>query len=346
MKRFSGLAVLIGAACSPAVPVKVEAMPSVVVLNGSTMGTRYVVKCEVGHDAAKALQVAVDQRLMRVNETFSTYQQLSEISRFNRARTTEPIGVTEEFCQLVARAMRIAAATHGAFDPTIYPLIKLYGFERKQRRIPSAEEIAAVKPSIGWKRLEVLGENRLRKRSVDVEIDLSGMAKGYGVDVVIALLRAAGVKSAMVEIGGEVRCMGRKLDESVWAIGIETPPPASQRGQASAQGLQGYRERVELLDQALATSGDYRNVARGDHVNVHHIFDPKAAANPEHRVRSVSVRAGDCALADALATAFMVRGPIDCEEVLDQLGDPSVAVLFQVEQSSPAGELMLTRVRW
>ncbi|MDP6930258.1 MAG: FAD:protein FMN transferase [Planctomycetota bacterium] len=290
-----------------------------VVVSGRTMGTTYTVKC-VGIGSAD-LGAIVEKELEAVNANFSTYDPQSEISRFNAHQLAEPFVVSKEFAELVARALAVAEATGGAFDPTIMPLVDLYGFgPMKERRLPSDTEIEAAMTSVGWRKLKIGSDGRLHKEAPGVQLDLSAMAKGYGVDRVAAALEEAGTHSYMVEIGGEVRCHGAKPGGAPWVIGIERPP--------SDGGDDPIIEKVRLGDDALATSGSYRNVVVSSGSKAHHILDPRTGKNAESAIVSVSVRASNCALADALATALMVIAPDQAASVLDAFSGEDLRVFF------------------
>ena len=300
-------------------------------IRGATMGTTYVVKF-VGEGDRDWLQGEIENTLEHVNKLFSTYDPESEISRFNAHESTEPFACSEEFLGLVRASVAMAIATEGAFDPTVFPVVDLYGFGPSgERREPSPEELTEALKSVGHDKL-TLGELSITKTHPDVQLDLSAMAKGYGVDCVASTLRRAGVDSFMVEIGGEVRCAGVKESGQPWQIGIEGP------------GETRLADTVSLLDAALATSGSYRNYLETGDGAIHHIVDRRTGRNPNNGVVSASVLAPNCALADALATAFMVLGPERAEEVFQRIGRPGVAALFLVEREG--GGVQSVGVRW
>lgn len=326
MRRTAALAAVLLAACA-------ETPAPLHVLRGTTMGTTYTIKYvgerepgETGRDVLATLDAA--------NKLFSTYDQESEISRFNDQRVTEPVEVEQSFWALCRHAMDVAIRTDGAFDPTMLPLVNLYGFGPVgERRVPSEVEIDSTLPWVGHDKLEVLEDGRLRKSIPGLALDLSGIAKGWGVDAVAALLESRGIASYMVEIGGEVRCAGEKAGGEPWVIGIEGPGGEPQSN---------VIEKVELRGASLATSGSYRNFVREGERVLHHIFDPRTGRNPSNGVVSVSVRAETCALADALATAFMVLGPERAAEVLERF--PGVSALFLLRDGEK--DVTVRKVRW
>ncbi|MGA0368575.1 MAG: FAD:protein FMN transferase, partial [Kiritimatiellia bacterium] len=279
-------------------PVRKE-LP-LVSMEGNTMGTTYQVQIAgplLDASAVTALQEKIDAELLAVNEAMSTYMPDSEISRFNRLPAGVWMPVGERFREVILRSAEIRELSGGAFDPSLGPLIDLWGFGAKEvgEAFPTPEQIEAAKMEMGFDQVELRGEE-LRKNLEGLEINLSAIAKGYGVDRVAALLRAEGYENIYVEIGGELRCTGVNAREIPWRIGIQVPRPAAAE---SALKI------LELNDAALATSGDYRNYSVSGGGLRHHILDPRTGAPATHTLASVSVLAGDCMTADAYATALM-----------------------------------------
>ena len=278
-------------------PVSVE-------ISGRTMGTRYKVKVSTLPDdlSPTDVQFALNEVLESVDEQMSTWREDSEISRFNASTSTDWFPVSRDFAYVVDRALEVNRSTGGAFDITVGPLVRLWGFGPggDRTRIPTQDEIEEMMQSVGADDLEVRAESpALRKSNPAIEIDVSAIAKGYAVDRIADALEALGVNSYMVEIGGEVRARGLKTDGRKWLIGIETP----------TAGGSGVVETVELDGQAIATSGDYRNYFEIEGERYAHIIDPRTGWPVAHELASVSVKADDCALADAMATALVVLGP-------------------------------------
>ncbi|MEM7201473.1 MAG: FAD:protein FMN transferase [Planctomycetota bacterium] len=303
-------------------------------LSGKVMGTTFSIKTD--GDPAPAMP-AIDA-LHAVDARFSTYKPDSEISRFNAHRSTEPFACSDEFAAVVARALEVAEKTEGAFDPTIRPLMTLWGFETAAdgaRTEPTQEQIDAAVARVGWTKLHLDGTS-LTKDVADLELDLSAIAKGYGVDRAAQALIDAQVTGFMVDVGGEVRCRGTKPGGVPWRIGIEKPPAHPTE--------RAIEEVVEVHDHAIATSGSYRIWRRYGSRRVHHIFRPDTGRNAENPVVSVSLRATTCALADALATSFMVRGPTGAEAVLDRFDDDNLGALFLLHNGN--GNVTQHPARW
>lgn len=270
--------------------------------SGDTMGTRYhitVVDEAEGLDAA-ALQAKIDARLVDINQSMSTYIEDSELQRFNAAPVDTWVPLSNDLFEVLLLSMEIGWISDGAFDVTVGPLVDLWGFGPVPRsEPPDAEALAAARAQVGQSALELdLLEQRARKKR-PVQLDLSAVAKGYGVDMLAELLNAEGITDYMVEVGGEVRVRGSNPAGRAWRIGIEMPDAAV--GQVA--------QALNLRDVALATSGDYRNYYEVDGQRYSHTIDPATGGPVRHNLASVTVVAARCAEADALATAIDVMGP-------------------------------------
>ncbi len=274
-------------------------------VQGETMGTTYMVRVE-GESlqfTEASLKTAIDERLVRINKLMSTYDPESELSRFNTSENTDWFEVSPETVVVVDKALEISKLSQGAFDPTVGKLVRLWSFGSGARvyEPPSDEVISEALKSVGWELVEVrTAPPSLKKQHANVELDLSAIAKGYGVDQVAVLLESQQVESYMVEIGGEVRAKG-SINGHPWRIGIERPEALNMNRQLES--------KVELDNQALATSGDYRNYFEKDGIKYSHTINPRTGKPVTHALASVSVVAEDCMTADALATTLMVLGP-------------------------------------
>lgn len=273
-------------------------------LSGRTMGTTYSIKVVTGYfGSVSGLQEKIDRRLEQVNHSMSPYLKDSEISRFNRFQEVGvEFPISQDFLCVMQLAAKIHALSEGAWDGTVNPLVDLWGFGRAGRadRRPPPEKIAARLGDIGFQKIEVKDSGALVKRQAAVSLDLSSIAKGYGVDQVAAEVREAGFSDFLVEIGGEVYAAGRRPDGRSWRVGINLP-------KADARFDAVYKA-VSLRDRGFATSGDYRNFFVENGVRYSHIIDPRSGYPVTHGVVSASILADNCTLADGLATAVMVMG--------------------------------------
>lgn len=272
-------------------------------ITGPTMGTRYhitIVSPPNELDKQK-LQLNIDKLLADINQQMSTYIVDSEISNFNQLPINTWQTISADFFKVVALSQSISALTDGRFDITIAPLVDLWGFgagSKKEQIIPSESLIEQAKLLVGWKNL-ILDKDRLAIQKLKpVNIDLSAIAKGYGVDKVSDLLELNGIENYLVEIGGEVNVNGVNKEGKPWRLGIETPSVLQQ----------GAQKIIQLKNQAIATSGDYRNYFEEEGVRFSHTIDPVTGRSIRHNIASVSVIAATAAEADALATALNVMG--------------------------------------
>ncbi|GLS82757.1 FAD:protein FMN transferase [Paraferrimonas haliotis] len=285
-------------------------------LSGSTMGTTYHIKVVDNGQLPESLllQNQIDIELEAVNNQMSTYRPKSEISRFNQM----PIGslkVSKDLVTVLNEGLRLYEATDGALDISIGPLINLWGFgpDKRPTIIPTDDEIALVKQRSGIHNVQVEGL-RLIKQSNDLYLDLSSIAKGFGVDKVAELLRKHGATSFLVEIGGEVRTQGIKPDDTPWRIAIEKP-----NGQGDIEKI------IALGDHAVATSGDYRNYYEDAGKRLSHIIDPRTGKPIDHRLTSVTVIHDSTMTADGYATALLVLGT---EQGLKIANEQKLAAMF------------------
>lgn len=281
-------------------------------LEGRTMGTTYHVTV-VSAGEPRGLQGSIEERLDAINRVFSTYVEDSELNRFSRFdREGEPFPVCADFLAVMRASAKVHDLSGGAWDGTVRPLVDLWGFgpARPRREPPPSEAIDALLEQVDFGAIEVR-PGALVKRRAGVTLDLSSIAKGFGVDAVAALLRAEGFRDVLVEIGGEVVGAGRKPDGRPWRVGISRP-----RSEAAPDEI----DRVaELRDAALATSGDYRVFFESGGRRYSHVLDPRTGRPVSNGVVSVSVLAPDCTLADGLATAVMVMGKDEGLALLERL---------------------------
>jgi len=310
--------------------------PPIRVFRGRTMGTTYMVKV-AGADTIddQTLRLKIDLELRRVNDQMSTYLKSSEISRFNRSESTDWFQVSPDFARVVAAAQQISRKTDGAFDVTVGPLIDAWNFGAGERTgaVPDAETITDLKQRVGYQQLAVrLDPPALKKSRGDLAIDLSAIAKGHGVDRVVALLAELGVANTFVEIGGEVRVAGSKPD-GPWRVGIQLPDAGSGAIMA-AQNM----AADDPAGTAMATSGDYRNFFQTDGKRYSHTIDPRSGRPVDHSLASVTVVADTCMMADGWATALSVLGPDEGLGLADELGLHTLLVSRQAASDVPDGD--------
>lgn len=301
-----------------------------ILLKGATMGTTYHIKVVVKSDRiARKLQVSIDRRLEQINQSMSTYQMDSEISRFNRLQSIDTnFKVSSDFLTVMLAADAVYRLTDGAWDGTVKPLVDLWGFGTSGPidKVPSTQAVADALKNVGFDQIEVSAKGYLKKHTPGVTIDLASIAKGYGVDQVAQVIEASGIKNYLVEIGGEVYAAGRRPDGMKWRVGINQP-----RKRAAEDAV--YKA-VELEDQAMATSGNYRNFEVIDGRTFSHIINPATGYPVDNGVISTSVIAPNCTLADGLATALMVMAPDKGISLLNRLEGVDGLIVIQKPDGS------------
>ncbi|MEC4728554.1 FAD:protein FMN transferase [Shewanella sp. D64] len=273
----------------------------IISLSGNTMGTTYHIKVVPNEHLPEAnlLQAEIDLALEKVNDQMSTYRPDSELSLFNSTGFEETVTVSADMATVIKEGIHLYQVTDGALDITLGPLVNLWGFgpDKRPTEIPSKEVVAEAKARTGIEYLSVDG-NRLGKTKGDLYVDLSSIAKGFGVDVIARILDQYHVTGYLVEIGGELSVFGDKMDGSAWRVAIEQPDVDDREVQ----------QVIAPGNMAIATSGDYRNYYEEDGRQFSHLIDPRTGYPIDHRLASVTVLHKECMIADGYATAMMVLG--------------------------------------
>lgn len=300
----------------------------VVTLSGETMGTTYNVTA-IGPDLdSEALGNAVTARLKAVNASMSNWDPNSEVSTFSASRETTPMSISAEFGKVMQAAGEVHEISGGRFDVTLGPLIELWGFgpREPQDPVPADADIAAALAQVGQARLLSLDTTAgsLAKSVPEVGVNLSAIAKGYGVDAVAQTLLDAGATDYMVEIGGDLVTKGKNAGGEIWRIGIEKPDT----------GAQSIQLVVPVSDHGLATSGDYRNFFEHEGKRYSHILDATTGRPITHNTTSVTVIAQNAMMADAWATAMLVLG----SEAGVQLADEQGLAVFFIDRNLNSGD--------
>ena len=270
--------------------------------SGETMGTTYQITI-INHSNneldAIHLQEKIDSLFMHVNNLFSTYTNNSELAQFNNKMSIVPVKISTEFSELYEKAVSISLSSNGSFDFTVLPLVELWGFgpEFNNSKIPSKKKITDIMHYTGINKLKY-ADGYLSKLNKNVQIDFSAIAKGWGVDQVALFLNDQGFNDYMVEIGGEIRVSGLNNFNLGWSLGISSPEDSET----------GLYTTITVSDLSVATSGNYNNYFTLENTNYSHIINPKIGYPIRHDLVSATIVAEDCATADAIATAVMVKG--------------------------------------
>lgn len=293
-------------------------------LSGRTMGTSWSVKLAPPPGMhVPDLRDGIQGRLDRVVAEMSHWDPASDLGRFNRAPAGSWLGLPEDFATVLDCALTVARDSGGAYDPTVGPLVDLWGFGPGGTRAgtPAPAAVEEARARCGWRRLDRDPSGRRARQPGGLRLDLSSVAKGFGVDAVASYLDGLGVDSHLVEVGGELRGRGVKPDGMPWWVALETPPDAATDSTTV----------VALHGLSVATSGDYRRCFEAGGVRYAHTLDPRAGRPVANRLASVTVLHPACMWADAFATALTVLGP---EEGMAFAEAKDLAALFLVRAGS------------
>jgi thiamine biosynthesis lipoprotein len=290
-----------------------------IALQGTTMGTTYSVKYM--DPQGRNLKPAVDSLLKAFNMSMSTYIPESEISRFNQdaiLKYESPF-----FYPVLEKSREIYKKTGGAFDPTVGPLVNAWGFGPEGRQTPPDAVVDSLLRLVNYDSV-FYDSIAICKMQKGMKLDFSAIAKGYGVDVVADFIKSKGIENLFVEIGGEVVARGVNEQGEPWRVGVNYPtenPDDQNRAQAI----------VSLQNQAIATSGNYRNYYEKDGIKYSHTISPVTGRPVRHSLLSASVFAPNCMTADAYATAFMVMGVDKAKELLAREKDLMAYFIYSDE---------------
>jgi thiamine biosynthesis lipoprotein len=272
------------------------------------MGT--IAELAVVHGDGRQAHAAIDAAmaaLRRVDGLMTRFSEASDVGRANRLAAARPVAVSDATASVLREALGWAEASEGAFDPAIGRAVRLWDVGHRTAPPPAA----AVRRFAGRSFYRALdldtwrGEPVIRFTDPDVELDLGGIAKGYGVDRAVDALRRAGIGQAIVNVGGDLYALGGAEDGGPWKIGIQSPDDPSR-----------LEAELDVRDAAVATSGDYLQLFRHGGRRYHHLLDPTTGAPRRTPVRSVTVTAGACLTADAAATAVFGMAPARAARLL------------------------------
>ena len=275
---------------------------------GQAFGTMYSISCIDNPNVGTGIRLhpQIDSLLADLSHTFSIFDTNSIIYRWNKG---EDVELNDDFLTVLRLSKTISAATDGAFDCTVQPLVQLWGFGKDGvRHTVGDDTLAETKQFVGFQLVDIQADSVLRK-DPRVQLNFNAVAKGYAVDRVGDWLVEKGYSDCLIEIGGEVAARGTKNGKP-WKVGIQVPTKTSDGARESF-------ESIPLADHyAVATSGNYRNYFEENGVRYTHILDPRTGRPERTNLLSVTVLAPDCATADAYATAFMVLGYEEASQIV------------------------------
>ncbi|MCB9359674.1 MAG: FAD:protein FMN transferase [Flavobacteriales bacterium] len=276
---------------------------------GTTYHVTYISK------SGKNFQRAIDSLLIEIDNSLSTYQPKSIISKFNQSDSTQQID--KLFLDVFNDAKLVFENTDGAFDPTVAPLVNAWGFGFENIENTDSTFIDSLLQYVNFNAVTV-NDSFVVKSNTNIMLDFNAIAQGYSVDVLAEFLEAKDIENYMVEVGGELRVKGKNTNNKLWRIGIDKPIENNEN-----RDLQAI---INLENTALATSGNYRKFYEKDGVKYSHTLNPKTGYPVQHTLLSATVLAKTCSMADAYATAFMVLGLEKSKEIV--AANPDLRVLF------------------
>jgi thiamine biosynthesis lipoprotein len=287
--------------------------PEIESVAGVAQGTTYTLQWwSARRVVEQALAAAASAELDRIDGLLSNYRSDSTLERFNAARSVEPQALPPELVTLLRLAFDVHRASDRCFDPTVRPLVRLWGFDGDEPRVPDPAAITAALADVGLDKLEIVDGQTVRKTRPAVEVDMASIGQGYTVGRLAQVVESFGIDSYVVEIGGELLARGRKPGGQPWRIGIENPTAGG--GVAEPLVMPGDRP------VAVITSGTYRHYFEDDGRAYGHILDPRTGRPVQHDLVETTVLGPDPARAAAWATALLCLGPEEGARIADREG--------------------------
>lgn len=295
-----------------------EKAPEYQIYQGDIFGTYY--RIQVG-ELEKDFQPAFDSVFALVNKASNSYIQESEVSDFNNQGFVSNPSFT--FRDMMDSSMKYHRLSEGFFEPTLFPLIKAWGFSFEEKEQMDSIKVMDLKRLIGFQDRIIQTDSGFVAMENGVKLDITGIGEGYAIDLLASVLDRSGVENYMVEIGGEMKAKGKNPRSETWTIGVEDPAQA-ELGNANM-----LLAKVQLDGRAISSSGNYRKFYIDENGNRRaHIIDPLTGFPVSHTMVSVSVLANSATEADALATSFMAMGPEKAKQLAEKL--PGVEAMFVI----------------
>ncbi|MBQ5370895.1 MAG: FAD:protein FMN transferase [Bacteroidaceae bacterium] len=291
---------------------------------GKVFGTTYHITYHSAQDMHDSILVALAQ----VDSSLSMFNPESQVAKINSNETDV---MNPQLKHLLAQSLEISQKTDGSFDVTVAPLVNAWGFGFKNAESVSQTQIDSIMQFVGYDKVHINGD-KLEKKDPRTMLDFSAIAKGYGVDQVAAVLERNGITDYMVEIGGEMRLSGKNKEKKDWSIGVQNPHKDGTHTENNLQMI------VSVSNCGIATSGNYNRYYIKDGQKISHTIDPSTGRPVTHNLLSATVRAKDCATADALATSFMVMGKEKAMQFLKAHKEYSAILIYAKEDGTLASE--------
>jgi Membrane-associated lipoprotein involved in thiamine biosynthesis len=291
--------------------------PTPMKVEGETMATTYHVT--YFDEEKRNFKSSIDSLLILVNQSINTYNPTSEASLFNASQNSFRFQLPYLYPP-IQKAQEVFAASQGAFDPTVMPLVNLWGFGWKKTERPDSTKIDSIRTFIGFEKIQ-FNKDSVWKTDPRSQLDFGGIGQGYGADVITDFLKSKGIENMLVELGGEGMACGKNLQSGKsWELGILDPE--------STREQQFFKAYVSLTDKSFTTSGNYFNYRVVDGKKYSHTIDPITGYPATRAILSASVFAKDCSTADAWGTAFMVMGHEKAIEILGKRTDLDAFLIY------------------
>ncbi len=279
------------------------------------MGTRGTITIYgLSTEAAETAAAEAVREMHRIESVMSTWKEESEISRVNRDAQNLPVKISSELFLLLNKTIMFSKMTGGAFDVTAMPVVKMWGFQGGEPKLPSDQEMFDAIRKVGWRKMMLDAADTAITLYGGATIDLAGIGKGYAVDRCVSILRDHGAESALVDLGGNMFAIGAPPGREAWSIGIRDPENPS-----------GVIGKLLISNEGVATSGNYENYVVIDGKKYGHIVDPRTGRTVDH-VLGVTVVAASATASDALSTGLFVLGPENSMSVTE--ASPGIKAIF------------------
>jgi thiamine biosynthesis lipoprotein len=311
MKRMSGIFLLglsiVLASCAKPMPAQTEYV----------LGTLCTIN--LFEKGSPGLYRTLFARLREIEDRMSVNKEGTELDRVNDAAGKEPVAVDPDVIEVLTAALRYAQLSHGAFDPTVGPLVKLWGIGTDNARIPAPEEIRKVLPLINYKDVVVDTQARtIFLKRPGMALDLGAIAKGYAADEMARILKSKKVERAIIDLGGNVLAYGEKQGGKNWRIGVQDP--GGERG--------AYVGILEIKNKTMVTSGVYERFLIQDGVRYHHILSTSSGYPVQNGLLSVTIIGDRSIDADGLSTTVFALGYEQGRALLESLGNVEGIFIF------------------
>ena len=287
------------------------------------MGTSVSIEAFGGDEAAR--RAAIDEAfaaIAEVDRLMSNYRDDSELSLINRRAAAQAVPASDPMLSVLQAAREVSRRSQGAFDVTVGPLVRLWGFHDHRPHEPSAAELARVRPLVGYRNLVLDPRARtVRFLRSGVELDLGGIAKGFAVELAGSVLRRHGL-SGSIDAGGNQFMVGHPPGKPTWSVGIKDPDAPDR--------LLGV---LEVAEGSVSTSGQYANMLRAGTRQYGHILDPRTL-RPSQATLSSTVVSPDGTLGDALSKVGFVLGPIRGRAVIESFPATGAVIAFRKPDGS------------